>query len=104
MPTRLRHGLKPLPLSMATLPPLAHRALVRESGPRTFSPTVTKSKAALLDGRLSLRARASFHTGLSKVGLLGADLGFRPEDLTIAELLTSLRDRPIREEPFRRQR
>ena len=54
--------------------------------------------------RRSSPGRASFRTGLSKVGLPGARVGLAPEDPTIAELLKNarLRDGPVRQEPPRR--
>src|SRR6516165_4679739 len=44
----------------------------------------TAGRAAFITGQ------SVFRTGLSKVGLPGADLGLRPEDPTIAELLKPL--------------
>jgi len=44
----------------------------------------TAGRAALITGQ------SVFRTGLSKVGLPGADLGLRAEDPTIAELLKPL--------------
>jgi arylsulfatase A-like enzyme len=44
----------------------------------------TAGRAAFITGQSPIR------TGLSKVGLPGADLGLRPEDPTIAELLKPL--------------
>ena len=57
-------------------------------------------------GRSSfITGQSVFRTGLSKVGLPGADLGLRVEDPTIAGLLKAQRlcHRPIRQEPPRRQ-
>ena len=55
----------------------------------------TAGRAAFITGQ------SVFRTGLSKVGLPGAELGMREEDPTIAELLktTGLRHRPVRQEP-----
>ena len=59
----------------------------------------TAGRSAFITGQ------SVFRTGLSKVGLPGADLGLRKEDPTIAELLKSagLCHRPIRQEPSGRQ-
>ena len=59
----------------------------------------TAGRSAFITGQLP------FRTGLSKVGLPGADLGIRKEDPTIAELpqAARLHDRPVRQEPSRRQ-
>ena len=57
-------------------------------------------------GRSSfITGQSVFRTGLSKVGLPGADLGLRAEDPTIADAAQAarLRHRPIRQEPSRRQ-
>ena len=49
----------------------------------------TAGRAAFITGQSPIR------TGLTKVGLPGADLGLRPEDPTIAEVLKTLGcDRP----------
>jgi arylsulfatase A-like enzyme len=48
----------------------------------------TAGRAAFITGQ------NPFRTGLTKVGMPGADLGFQPEDPTIAELLKP--DRPVR--------
>jgi arylsulfatase len=56
-------------------------------------------------GRASfITGQSVFRTGLSKVGVPGADVGLQAEDVTIAELLKplGLRDRPVRQEPPRR--
>jgi arylsulfatase len=44
----------------------------------------TAGRSAFITGQ------SVFRTGLSKVGLPGADLGLRPEDPTLAELLKPL--------------
>ena len=54
------------------------------------SPTPTASRAAPPAARRSSPARACFRTGLSKVGMPGADVGLQAEDPTIAELLKPL--------------
>ena len=57
-------------------------------------------------GRSSyIMGQSVYRTGLSKVGLPGADLGMRVEDPTIAGLLKAagLCHRPVRQEPSRRQ-
>jgi arylsulfatase len=56
-------------------------------------------------GRSSfITGQSVFRTGLSKVGLPGADLGLRAEDPTIATLLKArLRHRSVRQEPPWRQ-
>ena len=55
----------------------------------------TAGRSAFITGQ------SVFRTGLSKVGMPGADLGMRKEDPTIAELLKphGLRHRPVRQEP-----
>ena len=59
----------------------------------------TAGRAAFITGQ------SVFRTGLSKVGLPGADVGLQAEDPTIAELLKEhgLRDGSVRQEPPRRQ-
>ena len=57
-------------------------------------------------GRSSfITGQSVFRTGLSKVGLPGADLGLRAEDPTIATLLKAARLRhwPVRQKPSGRQ-
>ncbi len=57
-------------------------------------------------GRSSfITGQSVFRTGLTKVGMPGASIGLQAEDPTIAELLKAarLRDRPVRQEPPRRQ-
>ncbi|HBZ55790.1 MAG TPA: arylsulfatase, partial [Syntrophobacteraceae bacterium] len=44
----------------------------------------TAGRAAFITGQ------TPFRTGLTKVGMPGADIGIRPEDATIAELLKPL--------------
>ena len=60
----------------------------------------TAGRAAFITGQNPLR------TGLTKVGLPGADFGLRPEDPTIAELLKPLgyATGAVRQEPPRRPR
>ena len=56
-------------------------------------------------GRASfITGQSVFRTGLSKVGMPGADVGLQAEDVTIAQLLKplGLRDRAVRQEPPRR--
>ena len=60
----------------------------------------TAGRAAFITGQNPYR------TGLTKVGMPGADIGLRAEDPTIATALKSLglRDRAVRQEPLRRPR
>ena len=60
----------------------------------------TAGRAAFITGQSPIR------TGLTKVGLPGADLGLQPEDPTIADAAQAarLRHRPVRQEPPRRPR
>ena len=60
----------------------------------------TAGRAAFITGQSPIR------TGLTKVGLPGADLGLQPEDPTIADVLKplGLRHRPVRQEPPGRPR
>ena len=60
----------------------------------------TAGRAAFITGQSPIR------TGLTKVGLPGADLGLQPEDPTIADVLKPLGyvTRPVRQEPPRRPR
>ena len=59
----------------------------------------TAGRAAFITGQNPIR------TGLTKVGMPGADVGLQAEDPTIAELLQAagLRHGPVRQEPPRRQ-
>jgi hypothetical protein len=59
----------------------------------------TAGRAAFIAGQ------SVFRTGLSKVGLPRAPIRLQAEDPTIAELLKPLwlRDRPVRQGPFRRE-
>ena len=59
----------------------------------------TAGRAAFITGQSPIR------TGLTKVGLPGADIGLQPQDPTVAELLKPLGyvTRPVRQEPSRRQ-
>jgi arylsulfatase A-like enzyme len=57
----------------------------------------TAGRSAFITGQ------SVFRTGLSKVGLPGADLGLRKEDPTIAELLKAQGDWPVRQESSWRQ-
>ena len=58
----------------------------------------TAGRAAFITGQSPIR------TGLTKVGLPGADIGLRPEDPSVAEILevSRLRQRPVRQKPPRR--
>ena len=60
----------------------------------------TAGRAAFITGQSPIR------TGLTKVGLPGADLGLQPEDPTVADAAEAarLRHRPVRQEPSRRPR
>ena len=60
----------------------------------------TAGRAAFITGQSPIR------TGLTKVGLPGAELGLGPQDPSVAEVLKTLRlrHRPVRQEPSRRPR
>ena len=60
----------------------------------------TAGRSAFITGQ------SVYRTGLSKVGLPGADIGLQAEDPTIAEMLKplGLRHRAVRQEPPRRPR